>query len=275
MMINSIQKAKELGKKIRINSLKMTNVGNSSHIGAVFSMADILAVLYECILVYDKSDAKFDKRDRFILSKGHAGAGVYSVLAEKGFISKDELMTHYQNGSKLSGHISHLGLPGIEVSTGSLGHGLSIASGMALSSKIDKKSHKIYTIISDGECNEGSTWEAALFASHNHLDNLVVIIDRNNFQSIKETEKTLKLEPLASKWISFGWDVEEIDGHDYKQIYNAVANSSKNNCPKCIIAKTIKGKGVSFMENNNLWHYRSPQGEEYNNALKELKNDER
>ena len=264
------ERAADLARRIRINALNMTSKGNSSHIGAVFSMADILAVLYENIMIYDSKNPKMNNRDRFILSKGHAGAGIYAVLAEKGFISKNELTTHYQNGSKLSGHISHKGIPGIEVSTGSLGHGLPIATGMALAGKINKQTHKIYTIISDGECDEGSNWESILFAAHHKLNNLSVVIDRNYLQSIKLTEETIELEPLAEKWLAFGWEVIEIDGHDLTQIFNALKKNINSKLPKCIIAKTVKGKGVSFMEDDNLWHYRSAQGDEFKRALREL-----
>ena len=264
------ERAADLARRIRINALNMTSKGNSSHIGAVFSMADILAVLYENIMIYDSKNPKMNNRDRFILSKGHAGAGIYAVLAEKGFISKNELTTHYQNGSKLSGHISHKGIPGIEVSTGSLGHGLPIATGMALAGKINKQTHEIYTIISDGECDEGSNWESILFAAHHKLNNLSVVIDRNYLQSIKLTEETIELEPLAEKWLAFGWEVIEIDGHDLTQIFNALKKNINSKLPKCIIAKTVKGKGVSFMEDDNLWHYRSAQGDEFKRALREL-----
>ena len=264
------ERAADLARRIRINALNMTSNGNSSHIGAIFSMADILAVLYESIMNYDSKNPKMNNRDRFILSKGHAGAGTYAVLAEKGFISKNELTTHYQNGSKLSGHISHKGIPGIEVSTGSLGHGLPIATGMALAGKINKQTHKIYTIISDGECDEGSNWESILFAAHHKLNNLTVVIDRNYLQSIKLTEETIELEPLAEKWLAFGWEVIEIDGHDLTQIFNALKKNINSKLPKCIIAKTVKGKGVSFMEDDNLWHYRSAQGDEFKRALREL-----
>ena len=271
MMINSIQKAKELGKKIRINSLKMTNVGNSSHIGAVFSMADILAVLYECILVYDNSDAKFDKRDRFILSKGHAGAAVYAALAEVGFFSTEKLATHYQDGSDLSGHVSHKNVPGVELSTGSLGHGLSVGVGMAKVAKMDKKDFRVFVLLSDGECDEGSIWEAAMFASHHELDNLVVMIDYNKIQSLDSIENTLGLEPFKSKWESFGWNANEINGHDHNQLKSGLENMPSIKLkPTVYICHTTKGKGVSFMENSVLWHYRCPKGEEFDLALEEL-----
>jgi len=265
----SIKRSKKLANKIRKHAIEMTSLGSSSHIGSVLSIADILSVLYGSVLMYDNSNCKWDKRDRFILSKGHAGAGVYAALAESGFIKRSELKTHYQNGSNLSGHVSHKGISGVEFSTGSLGHGLPVAAGMALAAKIDNKKHRVFVIMSDGECDEGSNWEAVLFAAHHELDNLVVIIDRNKLQSINSTEDTLSLEPFAKKWMAFNWNVVEIDGHDHQEIFNACR--IQPSCgPLCIIANTIKGKGVSFMENNVLWHYRSPQGDEYNAAMIEL-----
>ncbi len=270
-MDNNHKKIFELSKNIRIHALKMANKGGSSHIASVFSMADIIAVLYENILQYDPKKPDMANRDRFILSKGHAGAGVYAVLAEKNFFPINDLLNHYQNGSHFSGHISHKNIPGVEISTGSLGHGLPISVGMALAAKLNKLNHNVYVVISDGECNEGSNWEAALFAAHHKLDNLIVIIDRNNLQSIKSTEDTLAIEPLKDKWLSFGWATEEVDGHNLKELTEVMDKKNKTiDKPKCIIANTIKGKGVTFMENNNLWHYRSPQGQEFNDALSEL-----
>jgi len=187
-------------------------------------------------------------------------------------MSVDKLKTHYQDGSDLSGHVSHKGVPGVELSTGSLGHGLPVAAGMALAAKINKDKHNIYVLMSDGECNEGSNWEAALFASHHKLDNLVAIIDRNKLQSIHSTEDTLMLEPFMDKWQAFGWNIVSVDGHDHQQLLNACDNTVAGK-PLCIVANTTKGKGISFMENQVLWHYRSPQGEEYEAAMKELELD--
>jgi transketolase len=262
----------ELALKIRKHAVSMTSTGGSSHIGSILSIADILAVLYGSILNYKSNSPKWKDRDRFILSKGHAGAGVYAALAESGFMSIDKLKTHYQDGSDLSGHVSHKGVPGVEFSTGSLGHGLPVATGMALAAKIDNKNHKVYVLMSDGECDEGSNWEAALFAPHHKLDNLVVIIDRNKLQSIHLTEDTLGLEPVVDKWQAFGWNVVEVDGHNHEQLLSA-CESKVVGKPLCIVANTTKGKGVSFMENQILWHYRSPQGEEYEAAINELEDD--
>ena len=267
------KKSKDLAKKIRIHVLNMTSVGKSSHIGSILSIVDIVSVLYEHILTFFSQNPKSDFRDRFILSKGHAGAAIYAALAEKNFFPIIKLQTHCLNGSNLSGHVSHKNIPGVEFSTGSLGHGLSVGCGMALSAKIDKKKHRIIVLLSDGECDEGSNWESILFASHHKLNNLTVIIDYNKLQSIKSTSETLNLEPFPEKWKSFGWEVKEINGHDHDQINKSLKNKSLKNKPLCIIAHTIKGKGVSFMENKTLWHYRSPQGEEFLNAKNEIENN--
>ncbi len=266
-----IKKLEQLANNIRKHAVTMTSLGGSSHIGSILSIADILAVLYGSTLKYNSKDPKWIDRDRFILSKGHAGAGVYAVLAESGFMSLDKLKTHSQDGSDLCGHVSHKGIPGVEFSTGSLGHGLPVASGMALAAKMNNKKHRVFALLSDGECDEGSNWEAILFAAHHKLNNLVVIIDRNRLQSIYSTEDTLALEPFPDKWKSFGWDVVEIDGHNHNEIFKSCKNEDASKSkPLCVIANTTKGKGVSFMENNTLWHYRSPKGDEYKIAIAEL-----
>ena len=271
--MSKINDLKRLSLQIRKHAINMTNVGESSHIASILSMTDIVAVLYGSVMSFKADEPKWQERDRFILSKGHAGAGIYAALAELGFMKLDKLRTHYQDGSDLSGHVSHKGIPGVELSTGSLGHGLPVAAGMALAAKINDKKHNIYVLMGDGECDEGSIWEAALFASHHKLDNLVAIIDRNHLQSIYSTEETLGLEPFIDKWQAFGWNVVNVDGHDHQKLIDAF-NSKVKEKPLCIVADTIKGKGVSFMENNILWHYRSPQGKEYDAAMAELeKND--
>lgn len=260
-----------LAKAIRRHAVEMTSRGNSSHVGSVLSMADILAVLYGAILRVDPTHPNWAERDRFILSKGHAGAGVYAVLAESGFFPVERLNDHCANGSCLSGHVSHKGIPGVEVSTGSLGHGLSIGTGMALGAKLDGARHRVFVVLSDGECDEGSVWEPILFAAHHRLENLVAIVDYNKIQSLSSVEETLGLEPFAAKWESFGWAVLEVDGHDHDQLratFNALPFAQGK--PSCVVAHTVKGKGVSFMERQVLWHYRSPQGEELQQALSEL-----
>jgi transketolase len=266
-MLNDI-KTQELARKVRIHAVKMVNKGGSSHIGSVLSIVDILAVLYGRVMQYRSSEPKWVNRDRFILSKGHAGAGVYAILAECGFFDIVELAKHYQDGSIFSGHVSHKGVPGVELSTGSLGHGLPVASGMALAAKIDKKTHKVFVVMSDGELDEGSNWEAFMFAAHHGLNNLTAVIDRNKLQSMKTTEETLSLEPLRDKLIAFGWNVIEVDGHNHNELFSAIDSDTKK--PKVIIANTIKGKGVSFMENEISWHYRTPSGELFDQAMKDL-----
>lgn len=262
----------ELARRIRVHALRMTSQGGSSHIAAVFSIADILAVLYGGVLHVDPQDPRRPDRDRFILSKGHAGAGVYAVLAEVGFMPVERLATHYQDGSDLSGHVSHKGIPGVELSTGSLGHGLSVGAGMATAAKLADARHRVFVLMGDGECDEGANWEAALFATHHRLDNLIGIVDYNHIQSLDTVANTMGLEPFADKWRSFGWSVLEVDGHDHAALQECFAAiPAEPGKPTCVLAYTTKGKGVSFMERDPvLWHYRTARGEEYRAALAEL-----
>ena len=264
---------KQLAWLIRRHGLEMTHLSHGSHIGSVFSLAEIMATLYARVLNVRPEEPNWPERDRLILSKGHAGAAVYAALAERGFFDVEELKTHYANGSRLSGHVSHKGIPGVEFSTGSLGHGLAVASGMALAAKLDSKQHRVYCILGDGECDEGEVWEAALIAHQFKLDHLIAVIDHNKMQSLDFCENTLALAPFADKWRSFGWNVLDVEGNDTDVLEPAFAQAKANagsGKPTVVIANTIKGKGVSFMENNILWHYRTPQGEEYEAALKEL-----
>ncbi len=262
--------SKSLAWLIRRHGIEMTHISGGSHIGSVLSVADIVAVLYAEVLHFDCSNPVMPDRDRFILSKGHAGAAVYAALAECGFFPVEELKTHYQDGSRLSGHVSHH-LPGIEVSTGSLGHGLSIGIGMAYAAKKDRKPHRIYVVMGDGECNEGSVWEAAMFANHFRLDNLVAIVDHNKMQSMDFCEKTIELGDLAAKWRAFGWNAVEVNGNDHNELREAFARIKDNGRPTVIIAHTVKGFGVPFMENDILWHYRFPhEGWEYDQAVAAL-----
>jgi transketolase len=257
-----------ISNNIRKNIIRMINKGNSSHVGSALSCVDLLVSIYSDYLKFDTSNPDWNERDIFILSKGHAGSAVYATLSEFGFFSEEKLLTHYQNGSDLSGHVSHKNVPGVEFSTGSLGHGLPVATGNALALKKQNSNRKVCVLLSDGECDEGSNWEAAMFASHHELNNLLCIIDYNKLQSLTTTQETLALEPFNDKWKAFGWDVREVDGHNHESILSTINKPS--NKPICVIAHTTKGKGVSFMENSVLWHYRSPQGEEFENALKEL-----
>ncbi len=233
-------------------------------------MAELLAVLYGRILRISPQTVDDPDRDRMILSKGHGCAALYAALAECGFFPVDWLESYCDNGARLAGHVT-CGAPGVEVSTGSLGHGLSMAGGLALAGKRDRRPYRVFAILSDGECDEGSTWEAALFAPHHRLDNLVAIVDYNKIQSLGSVKEVLDLEPLAEKWSAFGWAVREIDGHDVDAVEEALANVPfEPGKPSCLVAHTVKGKGVSFMEGKLLWHYRTPQNEEYDMAIAEL-----
>ena len=259
----------ELAYQIRQHAVKMTHLSHASHIASILSVADIVAVLYGEIMQVFPDNQYDDMRYRLILSKGHGGAAVYAALAEIGFFPLEVLNSYYQNGSYLSGHLSHKNVPGVEFSTGSLGHGACVACGMALAAKLDDKKHHIYTIVGDGECQEGSIWEMALFAVHNKLDNLTVIVDNNKMQALGYCEEQLGFTNLSSKWSNFGFETIECNGHNHNELKKALI-THVNNRPVCIVAHTIKGKGVSFMENNLLWHYRDPQGDYYEQAIREL-----
>lgn len=265
-------RCRALAKRIRQHVVRMTHRARSSHVGTSLSMADLLAVLYGGILRVKPDQPDWPDRDRFILSKGHGAAGAYAALAERGFFPVQQaLETYCQDGSALAGHVTHTGVPGVDASTGSLGHGLSIACGMALVGKRDGRPYRVFALLSDGECDEGSTWEAVLFAPHHHLDNLVAIVDYNKIQSLGRVSEVLDLEPLGEKWRSFGWSVREIDGHDVEQIHWALrAVPFEPGRPSCIIAHTVKGKGVSFMEDKLAWHYQPPNDQELGQALAEL-----
>jgi transketolase len=264
--------AKILAKKIRCSSLKMVHQANASHIGSALSIADIVAVLYSCILKIDPKKPNLKMRDRFILSKGHACVAVYSALAAKGFFPEEELENYSKNTSNLLSHISHK-VPGVEFSTGSLGHGLPFGVGKTLAASLMKKKWKTYVLLSDGEMNEGSNWEAIMFAAHHKLENIVAIVDYNKLQSLATIEKTIRIEPFAEKVRAFGWAVQEVDGHNHESIEKILTNTPwEKGKPSFLIAHTIKGKGVSFMENKIEWHYKSPTEIQLNTALEELKN---
>ncbi|OUU44706.1 MAG: hypothetical protein CBC16_01745 [Verrucomicrobia bacterium TMED56] len=246
-------------KNIRTNILKKTFQAQSSHIGSCFSIVELLAVLYF---------KRLRKNDTFILSKGHAALALYCTLFEKKMLSKLDLNSYGKNNSNLMSHVSH-NVKNIEFSSGSLGHGLPYAVGKALGEKIDKTNNRVYVIISDGELNEGTTWESLLFASFHNLNNLFIIIDYNKIQSLDFVKNVMKLEPLKEKMKSFNCNVEKINGHNLRSIQKSLINRS--NKPKVIIADTIKGKGVDFMENKILWHYRAPTKVQLYTALKKLK----
>lgn len=259
----------QLAWKIRRHAIEMTHSSGGSHIGAALSVADIVAVLYADVLHYRPGEPGWNLRDRFILSKGHAGIALYAVLAECGFFPLAQLQTYYQNSSRLSGHVSHT-VPGVELSTGSLGHGLGVAVGMAIAAKQDRKKHRIYCVLGDGECNEGSVWEAAQAASTYGLNNLTAVVDHNNMQSLDFCCRTQFSGSLAEKWRSFGWAVTEVRGHSHEELLSALTAPDTAR-PTVIIARTTKGYPVPFMENNILWHYRYPHtGWEYDNAVQAL-----
>jgi transketolase len=260
-------------QRIREHALRMVHKANASHIGTGLSMTDILAVLYDGVARVDPKNPRAPERDRVILSKGHGAAAFYAALAEAGFFDPARLETFCQDGSALAGHVSHH-VPGVDFSTGSLGHGLSLGCGVALGFKRDKKPGRAFVILSDGECDEGSIWEAILFAPHHKLDNLVAIVDYNKIQSFGTVKEVLDLEPFADKWEAFNWHVQAIDGHDHDALRAAFAKTgSVAGKPSVIIANTVKGKGVSFMEDDLLWHYRSPSKEQLEKAIQEVKGE--
>jgi len=267
-----VKKSEEIAKAAKIASIKMVHKANASHIGSALSIIDILAVLYTSTMKISASNCEHPDRDRFILSKGHACVAVYSILAELGFFSKELLLDYGKNESILMHHISHK-VPGVEFSTGSLGHGLPFGIGKALSAKLTGEDWNTYTLIGDGELQEGSNWESLMFAAHHDLDNLVLIVDYNNLQSLTSVDDTLNLQPLDKKLSSFGWNVFIADGHNHKELSQCLEDTKNiKSKPSVIIAKTTKGKGVSFMENSVDWHYKSPNVNEINMAISELEN---
>ncbi|MEM1981227.1 MAG: transketolase [Candidatus Hadarchaeales archaeon] len=265
---------RELAEKARIirrDSLIMTTEAGSGHPGGSLSCADILSVLYFHHLRYDPSNPRWEGRDRFILSKGHACPALYSALSLAGFFPREWLRTLRKFGSPLQGHPDSTSTPGVEASTGSLGQGLSIGCGMALAARLDGRDYRVYVLMGDGEMDEGQVWEAAMFAAHQRLDNLVGIVDRNRIQLDGFTEEIVGLEPLAEKWGSFGWNVLEVDGHDLLQVAEALDEAERiKGKPTLILARTVKGKGVSFMENQVKYHGTPLTREELERALKEL-----
>ena len=260
---------------IRRHALRMVHRAGASHIGGCLSMADLLAVLYCRTLRIDPRRPDWPGRDRFVLSKGHAAAILYAALAERGFFPPEWLDRYCEDGSPLTGCVNHRGVPGVEASTGSLGHGLSVGCGMALAGRSAAEPYRCFVLLSDGECDEGSIWEAALFAPHHRLGNLTAIVDYNKIQSFGTVAEVLDLEPFADKWRAFGWRVVEIDGHDPAAIAAALEGAGAEDAdrPLVAIAHTVKGKGVSFMENDLLWHYRNPDADQLAAALRETGGD--
>ncbi len=267
--MHNIPEFKHIAKKIRARIIELSYKANSPHLGSALSCVDILVAAYFGAL--DIKNTNDDSRDRFILSKGHAAMGLYAVLAHKGFFPLEMLDLFGQHGSCLPEHPSPECVPGLEAATGSLGHGLPIGLGMALAGKISKNPYRVYVLLSDGECNEGSVWEAAMLAPAKKADNLAVIIDFNRWQATGRSEEIMALNPLKAKWEAFGWSAYEADGHNIQVLIDGLVKvPDGSGKPVAIIAHTIKGKGVSFMEDDNNWHYRVPNADEVQKALREL-----
>jgi transketolase len=264
---------KSLARDMRVDIIRMIEAAGNGHPGGSLSIIDILTVLYWKFLKHDPKNPDWADRDRFILSKGHACPALYAVMAKRGYFPHDELLTLRKLGSPLQGHPDRMRLPGIEFSTGSLGQGLSVGIGMALAAKMDKKNWKTYVVLGDGEFQEGQNWEAFMSAPKWKLDNLIMILDHNNGQIDGPVDQVMNIEPVADKLRSFNWDVQLIDGHDYDAIEKALtAAHNGGGRPQAIVAKTIKGKGVSFMENNIAWHGNAPKKEDADKAVKEILN---
>ena len=262
---------KERARIMRRDIINMVYAAQSGHPGGSLSATDILAVLYGHVMRHDPQNPKWPDRDRFVMSKGHASPGMYSALGEAGYFSTDLFPTFRKFGSILQGHNDALQVPGVEMSAGSLGQGLAFGMGHALAGKLDKKSYRTYVLLGDGECQEGQVWEAAMSAPFHKLDNLCAIVDRNHIQNDDFVEVTTALEPLADKWWAFGWHVEQCDGHDVGALIDAFDRCKAiSGRPQVIIAHTVKGKGVSFMENSPAFHGKAPDKEQYPQALKEL-----
>jgi len=261
---------KALANEVRRSALQMAFDAQLGHPGGDLSASDILAVLYGRVMRFDPKRPRWEGRDRFILSKGHAAASFYSILALSGFFPRKDLATFMQPLSLLNGHPDRNKLPGVEANTGPLGHGLPIAVGMALAGRLDQADWRVFVLTGDGELQEGSNWEAAMTAAHQKLSRLTVIVDRNRLQQGDWTENTAALTPLADKWRAFGFDVTELDGHDHAALAAALSVSPESGPPRCIIANTTKGRGVSFMENVAAWHHKIPSAAQLAQALEEL-----
>ena len=269
--ISDITKLSEIAKNIRKGIIEAVYSGKSGHPGGSLSIADIMTVLYFYEMNIDPQNPKDENRDRLVLSKGHCAPALYSTLANRGFFDVEELQTLRKIESRLQGHPDMNKIPGVDMTTGSLGQGLSDANGMAIAGKLDKKDYRVYCIMGDGELEEGQVWEAAMASNKYKLDNLCVIVDNNNLQIDGTIEEIMSSYPIDEKFKSFGFQVINIDGHNYQEIIDAfdVARNIKDK-PVCIIAKTVKGKGVSFMENKVEWHGKAPNEEQYEQAIKEL-----
>lgn len=270
-MAADIKTLEQLARTLRYRVIRTSHLSGTPHLGSCLSCLDLLVYFYWQVLKIDPKNPRAAARDRFILSKGHAAPALFQVLAERGYFPVSDLENYGDDGSMFGEHPptpSHL--PGIEAATGSLGHGLPMGLGMALASRISGKPYNVYAILSDGECNEGSVWEAAMLASAQKVSNLTIAIDYNKWQATGRSNEVLNLAPLADKWRAFGWCVSEINGHSFEEISKAIADNVGDPRPKAIVANTVKGRGVSFMEDDNNWHYRTPNAEELDKAAKEL-----
>ena len=270
-----LRRIAQMSRRMRERALNMalTAVGSGTHFGGGLSIIDITATLYGGVMRFDRNNPEWSERDRFILSKGHGVLGYYTALAEAGFIPVEDLATFEKSESYLPGHPVMNRSKGIEFTNGSMGMGLSVGIGVALAGKRRNSSYKVYVLLGDGECNEGSVWEAAMAASQFKLDNLVAIFDRNNFQLGGSNSDVMSVGDLAQKWRSFGWDAVEVDGHNIGELYDAFRRTGAPHTPVAIIAKTVKGKGFSFSENNNAWHHAPLTRSQYESALAELSQD--
>jgi transketolase len=260
---------REFARELRVCVLQVIKGAGLGHVGGDFSVADTLATLFGAVLRYDPANPGWPERDRFILSKGHCSASLYSVLAMSGFIPTEQLATFAKPLSALNGHPNRQKVPGVETNTGPLGHGLPVAVGCALAARLTGADWRAFVVLGDGELQEGSNWEAIMFAGHKGLANLTAIVDRNRLQQGARTEDTNRLDPLADKWRAFGWEVHEVDGHDYTALYE-VLTAPRADRPRCVIANTFKGKGVSFMEDRVEWHHKVPSAEQFEQAIIEL-----
>jgi len=270
-MTPEIESLQKIAREVRWRIILNSHLTQTPHLGSCLSCVDLLVALYWKILKIEPKNSTDPNRDRFVLSKGHAAPALFQVLGMKGFYPEKDLERYGQDGTMFGEHPPTPGhLPGIEAATGSLGHGFPMAGGMALAGKIKKQSYSTFALLSDGECNEGSTWEAALFANANKLPRMTVIIDYNKWQATGRSDEVLQLKPLADKWKSFGWMTHEIDGHNMEEILSALNAGAQSLHPTAIVAHTTKGKGVSFMEDDNNWHYRTPNEEELGKAKSQL-----
>lgn len=261
----------ELSMRIRMDVLEMIRAAGSGHPGGSFSAVEILVELYWNVMNVRPGEPRWNGRDKFILSKGHACPALYSVLARRGYFDPSELSTFRKLGSRLQGHPNMLNLQGLDASTGSLGHGLSIACGLAHGMRLNKNNNRVYCLLGDGELQEGSVWEAAMTASHYNLQHLTAIVDRNRVQLDGNVSEVMEIEPLVDKWLAFGWDVIVAEGHSFPSLEKAFEHCRETPYPSVIIANTVKGKGVSFMEGTCKWHGRCPDEEEYDTALREIR----